>query len=96
MPRKERMVTSARDMDLKSQMAKMLAAGAEAELHLLRTERKAEKRLAEARATLAGDEARLQRALQRLERSRAAVAAAEATLHEIQERRAAGPARDQV
>jgi hypothetical protein len=90
------MVTKARDTDVKSQMAKLLAAGADAELHLLRTERKAEKRLAEALASLANDEARLLRAQQRLEQSRAAVAAAEATLHEVQERRAAGPTRDQV
>ena len=58
---------------------------------LLRTERKAEKRLAEAKAVLASDEARLLKAQQRLERSREAVAAAEATLREVQERRAAGP-----
>ena len=90
------MVTKARDTDVKSQMAKLLAAGADAELHLLRTERKAEKRLAEALASLANDEARLLRAQQRLEQSRAAVAVAEATLHEVQERRAAGPTRDQV
>jgi hypothetical protein len=90
------MVTKARDTDVKSQMAKLLAAGADAELHLLRTERKAEKRLAEALASLANDEARLLRAQQRLEQSRAAVAAAEATLHEVQERRASGPTRDQV
>jgi hypothetical protein len=90
------MVTKARDTDVKSQMAKLLAAGADAELHLLRTERKAEKRLAEALASLANDEARLLRAQQRLEQSRAAVAAAEATLHEVQERRAAGPTHDQV
>ena len=90
------MVTKPRDTDVKNQMAKLLAAGAGAELHLLRTERKAEKRLAEALASLANDEARLLRAQQRLEQSRAAVAAAEATLHEVQERRAAGPTRDQV
>jgi hypothetical protein len=89
------MATSTHDPDMQSQAAKLLAAGAEAELQLLRTERKAEKRLAEALATLASDETRLLRAQQRLERSRAAVAAAEATLHEVQERRAAGPTRDQ-
>jgi hypothetical protein len=95
MPRKERMASSTHDPDMQSQAAKLLAAGAEAELQILRTERKAEKRLAEALATLASDETRLLRAQQRLERSRAAVAAAEATLHEVQERRAAGPTRDQ-
>jgi hypothetical protein len=95
MPRKERMATSTHDPDIQSRTAKLLTAGAEAEMQLLRMERKAEKRLAEAVATLASDETRLLRAQQRLERSRAAVAAAEATLHEVQERRAAGPTRDQ-
>jgi hypothetical protein len=95
MLRKERMATSTHDPDIQSRTAKLLTAGAEAEMQLLRMERKAEKRLAEAVATLASDETRLLRAQQRLERSRAAVAAAEATLHEVQERRAAGPTRDQ-
>jgi hypothetical protein len=89
------MTTSSHDPDQQRRTVKLLAAGAEAELHLLRTERKAEKRLAEALASLAGDEARLLRALQRLERSRASVAAAEAALREVQARRAAGPARAQ-
>jgi hypothetical protein len=89
------MATSSHDPDMQSQAAKLLTAGAEAELQLLRMERKAEKRLTEALATLASDETRVLRAQQRLERSRAAVAAAEATLHEVQERRAAGPTRDQ-
>lgn len=80
---------------MQSRTAKILSAGAEAELQLLRTERKAEKRLAEAMASLASDEARLLRAQQRLEHSREAVAAAEASLREVQERRAAGPTRDQ-
>jgi hypothetical protein len=95
MRRKEQMTTGTDDPDLKSRMAKLLTAGAEAELQLLRTERKAEKRLAEARAMLASDEARLLRAQQRLERSQESVAAAEASLREVQERRAAGPMRDQ-
>lgn len=75
---------------------KLLAAGAEAELRLLRVERKAEKRLTEALASLAADEARMLRAQQRLERSREAVAAAQAALREAQARRAAGsaPAQD--
>lgn len=85
------MATSAHDPETKNQMANLLAAGAEAERQLLRAERKAEKRLAEAMATLADDEARLLRVQQRLERSRECVAAAEATLREVQERRAAGP-----
>ena len=92
---KEIMATSAHDPDTKSRMVKLLSRGTEAELQLLRTERKAEKRLAEAMATLASDEARLLRAQQRLERSHESVAAAEATLREVQERRAAGPKQDQ-
>ena len=89
------MATSAHDPDMKSRMVKLLTAGAEAELQLLKTERKAEKRLAEAKATHASDEARLLRAQQRLERSRESVAAAEVALREVQERRAAGPKPDQ-
>ncbi len=94
--RMERMATSGHDPDRQHSMLKLLAAGAEAEMHLLKSERKAEKRLAEAMAALASDEARLLRAQQRLERSRAAVAAAEAALREVQDRRAAGPVRDQI
>ena len=89
------MATTSQDQNVQSRTAKILSAGAEAELQLLRTERKAEKRLAEAMASLASDEARLLKAQQRLERSREAVAAAEASLREVQERRAAGPTRDQ-
>jgi hypothetical protein len=95
MPRKVHMATTADDPDVKSQMSKLLAAGAEAELQLLRAERKAEKRLAEAKAMLASDEERLLRAQRRLDCSKESVAAAEATLREVQERRAAGPMRDQ-
>jgi hypothetical protein len=89
------MATTSQDQNVQSRTAKILSAGAEAELQLLRTERKAEKRLAEAMASLANDEAHLLRAQQRLEHSREAVAAAEASLREVQERRAAGPTRDQ-
>ena len=89
------MATRAHDPGLKNRMVKLLTAGAEAELQLLRSERKAEKRLAEAKATLASDEARLVRAQQRLKRSHESVAAAEAALREVQERRAAGPTWDQ-
>jgi hypothetical protein len=89
------MATTSQDQNVQSRTAKILSAGAEAELQLLRTERKAEKRLAEAMASLASDEARLLRAQQRLEHGREAVAAAEASLREVQERRAAGPTRDQ-
>jgi hypothetical protein len=89
------MATDTDDPALTSRMAKLLTAGAKGELRLLRMERKAEKRLAEAKAMLASDEARLLRAQQRLERSHESVAAAEATLCEVQERRAVGPTRDQ-
>jgi DNA repair exonuclease SbcCD ATPase subunit len=89
------MATSADDLDLKHRMDALLTAGAEAELRLLKAERKAEKRLAEAMAMLASNEARLLRAQQRLERSRESVAEAEAALREVRERRAAGPTRDQ-
>jgi hypothetical protein len=88
------MGTSTEDSDMKSRAEKLLAAGAEAELQLLKSERKAEKRLAQAQAMLAGDEARLVRAQQRLERSHESVAAAEAILREVQERRSAGPTPD--
>jgi len=88
------MGTSTVDSDKKSRAEKLLAAGAEAELQLLKSERKAEKRLAQAQAMLASDEARLVRAQQRLERSHESVAAAEAILREVQERRAAGPTPD--
>jgi hypothetical protein len=89
------MGTSADNLDTKSRMEQLLAVGAEAERQLLRTERKAEKRLAKAMATLASDKDRLLRAQQRLERSHEYVAAAEATLREFQERRAAGPTQNQ-
>lgn len=89
------MATGAQDLERQNRTVELLTAGAEAEMRLLKDERKAEKRLTEAKATLASDEARLLRAQQRLERSRAAVAAAEATLREVQARRAAGPTRDQ-
>ena len=86
------MATSQHDPDNQSRSVKLLAAGAAAELDLLKDERKAEKRLAEAMASLASDEARLLRAQHRLERSRESVAAARATLREVQARRANGPA----
>ena len=85
------MATSTHDPDKRSRTVKLLAAGSEAELDLLRSERKAENRLAEALASLANDEARLLRAQDRLERSRESVAAAEAALREVQARRAEGP-----
>jgi hypothetical protein len=85
------MATSHHDPDKQSRAAKLLAAGAAAELDLLKDERKAEKRLAEAMASLVNGEARLLRAQHRLERSRESVAAAQATLLEVQARRADGP-----
>ena len=81
------------DQDLRNRMLALLTAGADAELQLLKKERKAERRLADALDALAGDEARLQKVQQRMERSREAVAAAEASLREVQASRAAGPVR---
>ena len=69
----------------------LLHIGAEAELRLLKKERKAERRLAEAIAALSEDERRLQRARQRVTASQAAVADAEIRLREAQTQRAAGP-----
>jgi hypothetical protein len=89
------MATSPHDPDKQARMVKLLSAGAAAELNLLRSERKAENRLAEALASLASDEARLLRAKRRLERSRESVAVAEATLREVQARRADGPTQNQ-
>jgi len=89
------MTTSPHDPDKQSRTVKLLAAGAKAELDLLRSERKAENRLAEALASLANNETRLLRAQDRLERSRESVAAAEAALREVQARRAEGPTRIQ-
>jgi hypothetical protein len=81
------------DQDLDTQILteKLLTAGAKAELELLESERKAEKRLADAMAVLARDEARLRRAQERLERSRESVAAAVGTLRAVQAQRADGP-----
>lgn len=72
----------------------LLSAGAEAELNFLKLERKAEKRLGDARAAFAKDERRLQRAQQRLERGRELVTAAEVNLREAQARRGAGSGHD--
>ena len=84
---------AARDQVLDAQILaeKLLTAGAVAEQELLRSERKAEKRLADAMASLARDEARSRRAQERLERSRAAVSAAREALREVQAQRADGP-----
>ena len=69
----------------------LLHTGAEAELRLLKKERKAERRLAAAIETLSADERRLRRAQQRVSASKAAVADAESRLREAQTQRAAGP-----
>ncbi len=81
------------DQDLDTQILaeKLLTAGAKSEQELLRSERKAEKRFADAMASLARDEARLRRAQGRLERSRGSVATAAETLRHAQARRADGP-----
>lgn len=83
------------DQDPHQRTLELLAAGALAELELLKKERKAERRLAAALVTLASDEARLRKAKQRLDRSREAVAAAEASLRAVQQNRAAGPVQAQ-
>ena len=83
------------ELDARDRSRELLTAGAIAELHLIKDERKAERRLADALATLVSDEARVRKAQQRLERSREAVAAAEASLREFQTRRATGPVRAQ-
>lgn len=88
------MATSAHNPDSQTRMVDLLTVGTDAELRLLKDERKAEKRLAEAMASLTSDEARLLRARQRLERSQDAVVAAEAALRDAQLRRVAGPTRD--
>jgi hypothetical protein len=82
--------TSAADDDALAR--KLLRAGAEAERQFLKDERKAERRLAAARAALEQDRRRLERAQQRVDRGLQAVAEAEAELRECQLRRAAGPA----
>jgi hypothetical protein len=70
----------------------LLNAAAHAERRLLRQERKAEKRLAEAREALREAESRLLRARERVEHCRETVAVAEEELQESQRRRASGPA----
>jgi hypothetical protein len=85
---------AALDQNLEAQVLaeKLLTSGAKAEQDLLKSERKAEKRLEDAMVALARDEARLRRALELLERSRESVAAAAETLRDAQARRAEGPA----
>lgn len=68
-----------------------LARSAAAERRLLKQERKAERRLQDAREQLAKDERRLQRAQERFERSARVVTDAEVALRACQARRAAGP-----
>ena len=82
------------DQDPQDRILDLLAAGAEDELRLLRKERKAERRLADALSVLASDKARLQKVQKRIERSRDVVAEAEARLREVQANRATGPIQD--
>ncbi len=69
----------------------LLQAGVAGELELLKQERKAERQLAAAMATLAKHEQRLQRFQSQVEESQKMVFEAEAALRESQTRRAAGP-----
>lgn len=68
----------------------LLQAGAASELEFLRVERKAERQLAAAMATLAKHQQRLQRFESQVEESQNAVIEAEASLRESQALRAAG------
>jgi hypothetical protein len=81
-----------RALDVERRTHELLAAGAAAELRLLKEERKAEKRLAKARGELAKAARQLEKAQRGLARSRAAVDAADADLRQCQARRAAGAA----
>ena len=83
------------DQDSATRMQGLLTNGARAELKLLKRERKAERRLAEALTTLAEDSARLRQTQERMERSLEAVSAAQAKLRDAQESRAKGPAGSQ-
>jgi hypothetical protein len=85
------MAAASQGSDTQTRAEQLLAAGAAAEQELLRNERKAEKRLADAMASLARDEARLRRAQERLDRSRQSVADAAETLREVQAQRGDGP-----
>jgi len=89
------LTTAMHERDPQSRTRELLTAGATAELRLLKEERKAERRLSDALATLRSDEARLRKIRERVERSREAVAAAEAKLREHQTRRATGPLQSQ-
>ncbi|HEX2281706.1 MAG TPA: hypothetical protein VHG52_08085 [Thermomicrobiales bacterium] len=79
------------NLDKQDLAEKLLTTGAKAEQVLLKSERKAKKRLEDAMGALARDEARLRRAQERLERSRETVAAAAEALRDAQARRADGP-----
>lgn len=85
------MVDHPPDASAEERALHQLRVGATAELKLLRAEQKAERRLMEARAAMALDAARAEKARRRLDRRREDVAAAEAALLECQVRRAAGP-----
>lgn len=90
-PESEEMTVEHGEASALGRAAELLNEGAEAELRLLKRERKAERLLAEARAALAEDEKRLERARKRVAYSAAAVAEAETRLSEAQAARAAGP-----
>ena len=89
------MATDAHETDPGKTAYDLLLAGAEAELRLLKKERKAERRLAEAMAALADEERRLQQAQLRVAASLTVVAEAEGRLREARAQRAAGPTIDQ-
>jgi hypothetical protein len=88
------MPTETKELTPAERALDLLNTGAEAELHLLQKERKAERRLAAAVAALAEDERRLQRARQRVSASKSAVVEAENRLREAQAQRAVGPSDD--
>lgn len=90
-PESDEMTVEQREANALERAAELLSAGADAELRLLKRERKAERRLEDARAALAEDEKRLERARKRVAASAAAVAEAETSLKEAQAARAAGP-----
>jgi hypothetical protein len=85
------MTRNPQERDADEQAKDLLQVGATAELHLLKQERRAERRLAKARVTLAEDQHQLERAQHRVAQSQRAVADAEDALRQSRLRRAAGP-----
>jgi hypothetical protein len=90
------MTRNPQEHDAEAQAKDLLQSGATAELHLLKQERRAERRLAKARATLAEDQHQLERAQHRVAQSQRAVAEAEDALRQCQLRRAAGPSQPEA